>query len=335
MENNFLAPYRNGITPGCAIGIIKDGKIVHVALAGYSDLDKHTLISIDTNFRLASVSKHFTAVAILVLVQKGLLSLDAKLRDFFSEFPIHAKDVTIQHLLTHTSGLGEYDVEPIPEYEGKQLYDSDVVAILSRKKMLDSTPGEKYFYNNGGFCLLKLIVEKISKQDFRDFLQENIFEPLSMKTTLPNLEAVTIIPNRGYGYSKKDGEWLRTDQRQTSTTIGDGGIYSSIHDLALWSEIIQSDKILFPEMKALMLTKHVLTDEGPEIYYGFGIFLKEKNGKFVAYHGGSTIGFEIGIYYALPERMTFVFLSNVTGENGSVKITQLAEEYLRDPHVPV
>ncbi|MES2930837.1 MAG: serine hydrolase domain-containing protein [Patescibacteria group bacterium] len=103
MENNFLAPYRDGITPGCAIGIIKEGKIVHAALAGYSDLDKYTLISIDTNFRLASVSKHFTAVAILVLVQKGLLSLDAKLRDFFPEFPIHAKDVTIQHLHTASS----------------------------------------------------------------------------------------------------------------------------------------------------------------------------------------------------------------------------------------
>ncbi|MES2930836.1 MAG: serine hydrolase [Patescibacteria group bacterium] len=243
--------------------------------------------------------------------------------------------IFIQHLLTHTSGLGEYDAEPIPEYQGKQIYDSDVVGILSKKKMLDSIPGEKYFYNNGGFCLLKLIVEKISKQDFRDFLQENIFGPLRMKTTLPNQEAVIVIPNRAYGYSEKDGEWLRTDQRQTSTTIGDGGIYSSIHDLALWSEIVQSGKILSPEMKALMLTKHVLTDEGPEIYYGFGVFLKEENGKLVAYHGGSTIGFEIGIYYALTERMTFVFLSNITGEHGSVKIAQLAEEYLSDSHSSV
>lgn len=333
MEDNLLAPYRNGLTPGCAIGVIKDGKIIYSDTSGFANIERHISITTNTNFRLASVSKQFTAVAILIFVQNGKLSLDTKIRDFFPEFSDYMEDITVQHLLTHTSGLGEYDAETIPEYEGKQIYDSDVVKILSKKKMLDSVPGEKYFYNNGGYCLLKLIVEKVSGQEFRNFLKENIFTKLDMEATMPNKEGVTIIPNRAYGYSNKEGKWLRTDQRQTSTTMGDGGIYSSVNDLALWSEIIHSNKILSPEMKTLMFTKHVLTDEGPGIYYGFGLFLKEENDKLIAYHGGSTVGFEIGIYYALAEGMTFIFLSNVTGEEGSTKVAQFAEEYLRRSNI--
>lgn len=166
----------------------------------------------------------------------------------------------------------------------------------------------------------------MSGQTIDSFLKEYLFNPLGMDSTEVNHEGATTISNRAYGYSFQGSEWKRTDQDRTSATIGDGGIYSSIEDMRKWPQVFYTDKILSKEMRNLMLKRHVRTDEGKDVYYGYGLCLKDHDGEKVAYHGGSSIGFQTGTYYILDEESFAIFLSNRTGENGS----NIAEKIMDD-----
>ncbi len=323
----IIAPYSKEKCPGCAVGIIRSGKPISETTVGYADLENNIQISRQTNFRLASITKQFIAVAILVLIEKKLLSTEDTLLKFFPNFPDYGKDITIHHLLTHSSGLLDYE-NLIPKTQTDQMYDESVLELLQEQKDTMFPIGARYSYNNGGYCLLRLIIEKASGQTIDSFLKEYLLNPLDMDATVVNHETVTIIPNRAYGYSYKDSAWTRTDQDETSATIGDGGIYSSIEDMQKWSQIFYTDKVLSKEMKDLILKKHILTDEGKDVYYGYGLCLKDHNGKRIAYHGGSSIGFQTGVYYVLDEESAVIFLSNRTGENGSEIAENIADAIL-------
>ncbi|MDD3531430.1 MAG: serine hydrolase [Candidatus Pacebacteria bacterium] len=306
--------------PGYAVTVVQEGKEISHPIHGYADLENSVLISEATNFRLASVSKQFIAVAVLVLVQNKKLALEDGLRTFFRDFPDYGKDITLYQLLTHTSGLRDYESLSSGN-TSSQVHDEDVFVLLKNEKGGLFEPGAKYSYSNGGYCLLRLIIEKVSGQDIGSFMRERIFQPLGMNSTAVNFEGESIIPDRAYGYSlQENDQWIRTDQDKTSATIGDGGIYSSIVDMRKWDQVLYTDII--------MVHKHVLTDEGEGVYYGFGLCLKEHNNRRVAYHGGSSIGFQTGVYYLLDERMSVVFLSNRTGEEGSSIVEQLADDFL-------
>lgn len=311
-----LAIYSKEKSPGCAIGVVRNGKPVSEITLGYGNLKDNVLVSRQTNFRLASVTKQFIAVAILVLVEKKQISTEDTLLKFFPGFPDYGNDITIHHLLTHSSGLLDYE-QLIPETQSAQIHDEGVLELLKDQKDTMFPPGARYSYSNGGYCLLRLVIERVSGQTIDSFLKGNLFTQLAMNSTVVNHEGSTTIASRAYGYSHKESGWKRTDQDKTSATIGDGGIYSSIKDMQKWSQVFYTDKVLSKEMRDLMLKRHILTDEGKGVYYGYGLFLKDHSGKKVAYHGGSSIGFQTGMYYTLNDESAVIFLSNRTGENGS------------------
>ncbi|OGG65805.1 hypothetical protein A3I99_03190 [Candidatus Kaiserbacteria bacterium RIFCSPLOWO2_02_FULL_45_11b] len=331
----IIAPYSKDKCPGCAVGVVQSGNPISEITVGHADLENDIQVSSQTNFRLASVTKQFVAVAILILIEKKQISAEDTLSKFFPDFPDYGKDITIHYLLTHSSGLFDYE-KLMPEAQTAQIHDEGVLDLLRKQEGTRFPPGTRYSYSNGGYCLLRLIIEKVSGQTIDSFLREYLFAPLGMDSTLINHESATNIPNRAYGHSHKDSEWIRTDQDKTSATIGDGGIYSSLEDMQKWPQAFYTDKVLSKEMRDLMLKRHILTDEGENVYYGYGVCLKDHNGKRIAYHGGSSIGFQTGVYYLLDEESAVIFLSNRTGEKGSEIAENIADAILvkcwPDPH---
>jgi len=319
-----------GKSPGWAVAVARNQKLLYSYTHGYADVENSIYVTDQTNFRLASVTKQFMSVGILILIQKGLLSFNDPLIKFFPDFPRYGKQITIFHLLTHSSGLKNYE-DLIPREQKEHIGDKYVLELLKNQTATLFWPGSKYDYNNGGYCLLRLIMEIVSQQPIDVFLRKELFYPLKMDKTEVNFEGETNIRNRAYGYSKRHNSIAKTDQNLTSSTVGDGGIYSSIEDLSKWDKVFYTDILLSKELRSMIFQKHILTDEGRNIYYGFGLFLKEDGENNIAFHGGSSIGFETGVYYILNKQLTIIYLSNSTGKSGVLKCRRIANSILRKP----
>lgn len=305
--NSLFADYSDSC-PGASILVCRDGKIIFNSFLGFANLETKTKTDSKTNFRLASVTKQFTAAAVLILVQRGLLSLDAKLTQIFQEFPAYGKKITIKNLLNHTSGLIDYE-DLIPDSATAQVKDADVLRMMMAQNETYFEPGTQHKYSNTGYALLALIVEKISGKSFAQFLNENIFKPLEMKNTVAHEEGISVVKNRAYGYSRKDSGWVRKDQSVTSAVLGDGGIYSNVDDLYKWDQSLFSDKILTDKLRIEAMTQAVLNN-GEKVDYGYGWHLKIYKNEKVVYHTGSTQGFRNVIYRVPSQKFTVIILTN-------------------------
>ena len=244
-------------SPGMAVGVMQNGKLVFARGYGLAYLEKRTPITPATDFRLASLTKQFTATAIMLLVHDGKLRYEDTLTKVFPEFPTYGSAITIRQLLNHTSGLKDY--EPLydahlsadhPEKAPQipQIRDKQVLRLLEEQTTTDFSPGSKWEYSNSGYSVLAMVVERVSGEPFEDFLAKRIFEPLQMDHTLAFVKGKNIVPNRAFGYSKdKEGGWAFSDQSPTSAVLGDGGIYTSIEDMAKWDRALRDHKLLNAE----------------------------------------------------------------------------------------
>ena len=296
--------------PGASVLVIHKGKAVFAKGYGLADLDTKTPCTTNTNFRLASVSKQFTAMAVLMLAERGKLKLDERLPDFFPEFPAYGKQITVHQLLTHTAGLLDYE-DLIPVGTTIPVLDQDVLRLLMAQDKTNFAPGSQYRYSNSGFALLALIVEARSGQTFARFLKENIFLPLKMANTLAYEQGLSVVSNRAFGHTLKSNVWQRTDQSLTSSVLGDGGIYSSVADLMKWDQALYRHKLVSERTLRAAFTPHTLTDK-PGRSYGYGWYLTEHRGLKVIYHSGESIGFRTRLV-RIPERyFSVIILANRT-----------------------
>ena len=286
-----------GENPGAVVAVIKNGEIAYQNAFGMADLENQTIVLANSNFRLASVSKQFTATAILILEQRGLIDLNWTLKEVFDGFPGYGTTIQIRHLLNHTSGIWDYE-DFVPD-EGPQVSDADVLEIIKKQPSVYFEAGSEFRYSNTAYALLALIVEKYSDQTFQDFLKTEIFNPLGMQNTLAFVPNYNEVPNRAFGYSMEHGEWVRKDQSSTSAVLGDGGIYSNVPDLFLWDKALYEGKVLPKETIQKTFAKGKLND-GREIPYGMGWHIKEYKGEKVIYHTGSTTSFR-NIFYGYPQ----------------------------------
>jgi CubicO group peptidase (beta-lactamase class C family) len=256
----IFAPLVTEHSPGLAVLVIKDGKKLFERGYGVRDLQTAAKIDAHTNFRLASCSKQFTAMAIMLLVHDGKIRYDQSLTDIFPEFPAYGKSITIRNLLNHTAGLQDYEslmnqadapnsFYPFPPQwtEKKQIQDAEVLTLLEQTDHAMFPPATQWYYSNSGYLILGLVVAKISGQPFADFLQQRIFAPLKMHHTVAYQQGKNQITNRAYGHTKAGNTWQQTDQSPTSATLGDGGIYSSLEDLAKWEEALRTNRLLSKE----------------------------------------------------------------------------------------
>jgi CubicO group peptidase (beta-lactamase class C family) len=211
--------------------------------------------------------------------------------------------VTIRHLLSHTGGLIDYE-DSVPD-EAPQVHDADVLRILAGQNRTYFASGSNYRYSNSGYSLLSLIVERASGQKFAAFLHDRIFEPLGMQNTLAFEDGVSIVPMRAYGYSAAGNSWARTDQSSTSAVLGDGGIYSSVDDLAKWDAALYDDRLLRAESRKVAFAPATHTDN-PSVDYGFGWRITGET----LWHSGETRGFR-NVILRYPERkLTVIVLTN-------------------------
>jgi len=293
-----------GAVPGAGVAVLRDGLPIFRRAYGLSDLEARAPATTATNYRLASLTKQFTAAAILLLAEAGRLSIDDPVRQWLPTLPDRADAIVIRHLLTHTSGLIDYE-DLIPEGWAAQLRDADVLGLLEAEPGGYFPPGAGYRYSNSGYSLLALIVGRASGEDFASFLRERIFQPLGMQNTVAFESAISVVPHRAFGYSGSEHSWTRTDQDLTSATLGDGGIYSSVDDLAKWEAALCGDGLPRPESLRLAFQPATQTDD-PAVQYGFGWRITGES----RWHSGETIGFRNVIVRFLEQRLTVIVLTN-------------------------
>jgi CubicO group peptidase (beta-lactamase class C family) len=293
-----------GEGPGASVLVVRDGEPVINKAYGYANLEERTPAAPNTNYRLASVTKQFTAAAVLLLVEDGRVQLAEPVRRWLPELPATLDVVTVRHLLTHTSGVIDYE-DVTPASMTAQLHDADVLEMLASQPKTYFAPGAGYRYSNSGYALLALIVERASGKSFATFLAERIFRPLGMTATVAHEDGVSTVAHRAYGYSATEQGWTRTDQSQTSAVLGDGGVYSSIEDLARWDAALYDSRLLSRESLRLAFTPATPTDD-PTIEYGFGWRITGET----LWHSGETIGFRNVIVRYPDRRLTVVVLTN-------------------------
>ncbi|MCC8362000.1 beta-lactamase family protein [Lysobacter sp. A6] len=293
-----------GHGPGASVLVVRDGEAIVQRSYGFADLEANTPVTPQTNYRLASVSKQFTAAAILLLARDGKLSIDDPVRRWLPSLPASDDAITIRHLLTHTSGLIDYE-DLMDPADTSQIHDSGVLALLAKESKHYFAPGTSYRYSNSGYALLSLIVERASGQRYADFLHARIFAPLGMRDTVAYEDGISTVAHRAFGYTFEDGRWQRTDQSTTSAVLGDGGIYSSIVDLQKWDAALYDERLLPRAMWTQAWTPATKTDEA-DVEYGFGWRITGET----VWHSGETVGFR-NVIVRWPQRhLTVVVLTN-------------------------
>jgi CubicO group peptidase (beta-lactamase class C family) len=320
--------------PGFAVLVKQNGKVLFEQGYGVRNLGNKEAINSTTNFRLASCTKQFTAMAIMLLVHDGRLRYDETLTEIFPEFPEYGKTITVRNLLNHTSGLPDYEdlMDAVEKQKGptwtpeKQIHDGEVLQLLEKDQRGKFTPGTKWEYSNSGYVVLGLVVAKRSGKPFGGFLFERIFSPLKMEHTLVFEKDKNKVANRAYGYSKKNEWFVEADQSSTSATQGDGGVYSNLEDLSKWDDALHNHTLLSEKEFAAAITpanlpvgaEHKLAEDAPEslrgktLGYGFGWFLDLKDPHPLMWHYGDTMGFKTAILRYLDSNVTVIVLCNRT-----------------------
>lgn len=357
-ENEFELILKNladNRSPGAAVSIRENGRVLFARGYGVRDLRTRTAIDSSTNFRLASCTKQFTAMAIMLLVHDGKLRYDENLKDVFPEFPEYGKAITIRNLLNHTAGLPDYEslMDEISNghakwTESRQIQDAEVLHLLEMQRHGKFSPGTQWSYSNSGYVVLGLVVERVSGKPFEDFLHDRIFAPLGMNHTLAYVKGKNHVSDRAYGYSKESDDFVETDQSATSATLGDGGVYSNIEDLAKWDDALTYHTLLPASEMQPALVPVRLADgsvpswsgdpddanpqEGKPVSYGFGWFLDDYRGHRRMWHYGETTGFRTIIDRFAEHNLTVVILCNRSDLDPQVPASRLLDLYFDTHH---
>ena len=316
--------------PGGSVLVIKDGEAVYRRAFGAANLEERVPNTPSTNFRLASVTKQFTAMSVMILEEQGKLGFDDILPDFFPDFPPYGRKITVRHLLQHTSGLIDYE-NVTADSTTVPLLDRDVLMLMKRQDSTYFAPGSRHRYSNSGYALLALIVEKVSARSFATFLKEKIFDPLGMSSTVAYEKGISTISKRAYGYTRRDSSdersFERTDQSMTSSVLGDGGIYSSVEDLFKWDQALSTSRLVSVSTLNQALTPNVLPN-GENTAYGFGWRIFDHRGLRCFHHSGSTVGFRTRIVRFPQQRLTVIVLANRSDDDLESTAFKVADLFL-------
>lgn len=322
--------------PGVGLAVVLNGRIVKAKGYGLANIELGTPVSPETVFEAGSISKQFTATAIMLLADKGNLGLDDSIAKYFPEAPSALKAVTIRHLLTHTSGIPDVSdgtnetngVKGVVDFHRE--YTEDELAHAYLAQTLDFPPGTKWSYCNACYDLLGFLIHRVTGKTYGDFLRERIFAPLEMTTTRVFSHA-DIIPNRSSGYSLVDGAWKNAPQwwSQSISSGAAGGLWMNVLDLAKWDAALYSERIIKRGSLEAMWTP-VTLDNGSAYPGGMGWFIGSAKGHRVVFHTNGGPGFSGVISRYLDDRLTIIIVTNLGAHYTDVmKISgKVAEIYL-------
>jgi CubicO group peptidase (beta-lactamase class C family) len=329
----LFAPLTRPGSPGCALGVYRDGKIVYSKGYGLANVELQVPITPASVFDIGSTSKQFTAASILLLEKEGKLRLDDDIRKFLPELPEYpgpgGGKVTILNLLNHTSGIHDYltlfIMAGIPI--DSVTTDDTALAILSRQKALNFAPGSEFLYSNSGYFLLSIIVKRASGQNLRDYAQKHIFDPLEMTHTQYRNDHRALIPNRALAYSTSgDGFRLNVSYFEQ---LGDGGVHTSVEDLLKWDENFYTARVGGKEFLAEMLEPGKLSN-GKTLDYAKGLGHRTYKGLPVVEHAGSWGGYRAELLRFPEQHFSVACLCNLGSTNPSRFAMQTAELFLKD-----
>ena len=336
LADQLMSRYDGEESPGAAVQVWRDGRTLYSKAYGMANLAYGIPFETDTRTNIGSTSKQFTAFAIMLQADRGLLSLDDDIRKHIPELPAFAHTVTVRHVITHTSGLREFI--NLILMSGRQLMHGDwidrseLIDVVQRQPTLQNVPGAEWNYNNTAFGLAALIVERTSGQPFHTFMQESVFGPLGMTRTMVRPTPEHIVPGMSEGYAPgKDGF------RQTGdlgASVGAGGIYSTVEDLQRWVQNFANPRgVGNAGIVAQMTTSYVLPD-GKETGYGFGLFIDDQRGLRRVHHGGADLAHRSQLVYYPEINAGITLQSNHAGFNAGGLAAQLAEAFFRDAMAP-
>jgi CubicO group peptidase (beta-lactamase class C family) len=320
--------------PGVSLAVCRNGKIVKAAGYGLANVELDVPARPETIFQTGSVGKQFTSMAVMMLVEEGKLDLDDKLTKYIPESPAIWKDVTIRHLLTHTSGIADYGGEEDAMGKGvinfRKDYTEEELVQAFAKMPMDFAPSAKWSYSNTGYVLLGIVIHRVTGKFYGDFLQERVFHPLGMTSTRIISEA-DIVPHRSSGYrlakgKLKNQEWVSP----TLNTTADGALYTNVLDLAKWDAALYTTKLVKQSSFDALWTPVKLND-GKTYPYGFGWSLEAKNSRRAVSHDGAWQGFTMSIARYLDDRLTVIVMTNLDSDNSKPEkiVEDVAAIYLK------
>jgi len=326
--DQLFAPWDKMTSPGAALAVIKDGKIIYERGYGMAKLEDGIVNTPEKVFDIGSVSKQFTAACVAMLVREGKVKVEDDIRKYLPEMPAYEKPVLVRHLLHHTSGLRDYNA--LLALAGfREDADSPTVAeaveVIRRQKRLNYLPGEEYSYTNTGFFLLSQIVERVSGKSLNAFAQERIFKPLGMTKTLFQDDHTQIIKDRATGYAAGEGGTFRISLSNWDET-GDGNVYTTVRDLAKWDQAFYSGA-LGKDLTDMLQTTEPL-NSGKKNDYAWGLGVHEYRGLKVVEHGGAWVGFRAALVRFPEQKFSVIILSNLDTFDPSGLAFKVADIYL-------
>jgi len=320
--------------PGVSLAVCRDGKIVKAAGYGLANVELDVPVRPETIFQTGSVGKQFTSMAVMMLVEEGKIGLDNKLTKYILESPAIWKDVTIHHLLTHTSGIADYGGEEDTMGKGvinfRKDYTEEELVQAFAKMPMGFAPGAKWSYSNTGYVLLGIVIHRVTGEFYGDFLQQRVFRPLGMTSTRIISEA-DIVPHRSSGYRLAKGELKNQEWvSPTLNTTADGALYTNVLDLAKWDAALYTTNLITQSSFDALWTPVKLTD-AKTYPYGFGWSLEPKNGRRAVSHDGAWQGFTMSIARYLDDRLTVIVMTNLDSDNSKPEkiVEDVAAIYLK------
>lgn len=320
-------------TPGCALGVKHPGAAPLIRSYGSADLEHDVPVSDSTVFEAGSVSKQFVAAAILMLAEKGELSLTDDLRKYFPEMPVYDSPITIEELLGHTSGLRDWgDVEGMAGWpRTSRIYTlDDVLAIAARQKSLNYRPGTAYSYTNTGFNLLAIIVARISKQSLADFTHDHLFVPLGMSHTQWRDDFTRVVKGRAIAY--EDSKEGYHQEMPFENAYGNGGLLTTVGDLLRWNDALSAGEL--GPFVTREITRQTKLENGKTIAYARGLFIQSYHGMREISHSGATAGYRAWLGRYPDQQLSVALLCNASDANTTALARAVADQFLPAPVSP-
>lgn len=298
--------------PGAVFAVMRHGQIVRSGAYGYASVELGVPATTDTVFQIGSITKQFASRAVLMLAEDGKLRLDDPVNRYIPLAPSSWNQITLRHLLTHTSGIPNW--VGMDEFSFLNDYSEKEFLTMFSGKPLEFQPGERFQYSSAAYSLLSIVIEKVSGERFGDFLVNRIFTPAGMESTRIN-DTVTLVPGRAQGYVIKKGTMHNAVNLRPRITAPSGAVLTTVADIARYERVLLSGKGLKPSSNAMLL-QPVRLNSGQLYHYGLGWYLRDVNNVDTVYHTGTTsAGFRAAYFRHLPSGISTVFLCNASGDN--------------------
>jgi CubicO group peptidase (beta-lactamase class C family) len=327
--DRIFATWDRLTSPGCALGVLQNGRFVYERGYGMANLDYDIPNSPKLVYYVGSDSKQFTAASIGLLVLDGKIRLDDDIRKYIPEMPDYGTPITINHLIHHTSGIRDiYGLMSLGGLRIEDVFsDSEAVALIARQKELNFKPGDDYLYSNSGYFLLGQIVKRVTGKSLREFADERIFQPLGMTHTHFHDDPGHVMKGRAMSYESDGNGSYRISYIQNFDKIGAGGLYTTVEDLQKWDENFYTHRVGGDALQRLIHTRGVL-NKGDTIPYAFGNNVTSYRGLRVDEHGGSLMGYKAEILRFPDQHFSVLATCNLGSINPGPLAEQVAEVYL-------